>query len=110
MLNRKSQSTSQTSSLLPGSSNSISSNNYEYKDGFTVSNIKKMFACYKKLINFLLNKYYCLKENASSDQSMKANIGSHWICPANIVEYRGLVKTLVGGAKTITWGFISSKV
>lgn len=39
MLNRKSQASSQSSSLSPGSSNSIGNNNYEYKDGFTVSNI-----------------------------------------------------------------------
>ncbi|XP_017462467.1 PREDICTED: transcription-associated protein 1 [Rhagoletis zephyria] len=49
-------------------------------------------------------------ENGSTDQAMKMSlIGNQWLCPANIVEYRGLVKTLVGGAKTITWGFISSK-
>jgi len=45
------------------------------------------------------------------EQSSKLiGAGNQWVCAMSVNEYRGLVKTLVGGVKTITWGFISSKV
>ncbi|TMW44508.1 hypothetical protein DOY81_004448 [Sarcophaga bullata] len=53
------------------------------------------------------------KENIAdntSDPISKTNLaGNQMLCSLNIVEYRSLVKTLVGGVKTITWGFLSSK-
>ncbi|XP_070134948.1 transcription-associated protein 1 isoform X3 [Drosophila bipectinata] len=35
--------------------------------------------------------------------------GSQWVYSVNVAEFRSLVKTLVGGVKTITWGFFNSK-
>ncbi|XP_037947653.1 transcription-associated protein 1 isoform X2 [Teleopsis dalmanni] len=49
-------------------------------------------------------------ENFTSEiKSNSTTNGNHWTCSVNIVEYRSLVKTLVGGVKTITWGFTNSK-
>ncbi|KAH8272038.1 hypothetical protein KR018_007399 [Drosophila ironensis] len=49
-------------------------------------------------------------EQLSTEQQTKsfAN-GTQWICSVNVAEFRSLVKTLVGGVKTITWGFFNSK-
>ncbi|KAL9917178.1 transcription-associated protein Nipped-A isoform 1-T1 [Glossina fuscipes fuscipes] len=50
-------------------------------------------------------------ESTTTEQTSKTNIiGNQMLCSLNVVEYRSLVKTLVGGVKTITWGFVSSKV
>lgn len=49
------------------------------------------------------------KDQLGSDQT-KTTAGSQLICSVNVAEFRSLVKTLVGGVKTITWGFFNSKV
>ncbi|XP_044571244.1 transcription-associated protein 1 isoform X4 [Drosophila ananassae] len=51
-----------------------------------------------------------LKDDQLSNEQAKtfAN-GSQWVYSVNVAEFRSLVKTLVGGVKTITWGFFNSK-
>nr|NP_001303335.1 Nipped-A, isoform F [Drosophila melanogaster]ABI31023.2 Nipped-A, isoform F [Drosophila melanogaster] len=48
-----------------------------------------------------------LKDDISNIQVSAS--GSQWIYSVNVAEFRSLVKTLVGGVKTITWGFFNSK-
>ncbi|EDW01948.1 GH20167 [Drosophila grimshawi] len=50
-----------------------------------------------------------LKEDQlGSDQAKMSTTANQIACTA-VAEYRSLVKTLVGGVKTITWGFFNSK-
>jgi len=46
----------------------------------------------------------------SSEQAKASASGLQWVNSVNVAEFRSLVKTLVGGVKTITWGFFNSKV
>lgn len=48
-------------------------------------------------------------ETPAAEQNKLCSIGFPAPNSMNVVEYRSLVKTLVGGAKTITWGCVSSK-
>ncbi|XP_026839331.1 transcription-associated protein 1 isoform X2 [Drosophila erecta] len=48
-----------------------------------------------------------LKDDISNIQASAS--GSQWVYSVNVAEFRSLVKTLVGGVKTITWGFFNSK-
>ncbi|ALC42664.1 Nipped-A [Drosophila busckii] len=48
-------------------------------------------------------------EQLGTDQNKQSPSGSQLACSFNVAEYRSLVKTLVGGVKTITWGFFNSK-
>ncbi|KAH8404548.1 hypothetical protein KR009_006495 [Drosophila setifemur] len=51
-----------------------------------------------------------LKDDQLSNEQAKASANGHqWIYSVNVAEFRSLVKTLVGGVKTITWGFFNSK-
>ena len=53
---------------------------------------------------------YVFQDNLGGDQSKISQTGSQLVCSVNVAEFRSLVKTLVGGVKTITWGFFNSKV
>ncbi|XP_013100353.2 transcription-associated protein 1 [Stomoxys calcitrans] len=55
------------------------------------------------------NKETAIIDTAADAISKNQLTGNQMLCSLNIVEYRSLVKTLVGGVKTITWGFVSSK-
>uniref|UniRef100_A0A1A9WAC6 Transformation/transcription domain-associated protein n=1 Tax=Glossina brevipalpis TaxID=37001 RepID=A0A1A9WAC6_9MUSC len=60
--------------------------------------------------NALDSKESIIETSSAEPTSTKTNIiGNQMLCSLNVVEYRSLVKTLVGGVKTITWGFVSSK-
>ncbi|XP_034140404.1 transcription-associated protein 1 isoform X2 [Drosophila guanche] len=48
-------------------------------------------------------------KDLSSEQAKASASGAQWVCSVNVAEFRSLVKTLVGGVKTITWGFFNSK-
>lgn len=62
------------------------------------------------ILSFIfLSLFTTFKDQLVSDQS-KTTTGSQLICSVNVAEFRSLVKTLVGGVKTITWGFFNSKV
>ncbi|XP_037728555.1 transcription-associated protein 1 isoform X7 [Drosophila subpulchrella] len=51
-----------------------------------------------------------LKDDQISNEQAKASAsGLQWVNSVNVAEFRSLVKTLVGGVKTITWGFFNSK-
>ncbi|XP_070855285.1 transcription-associated protein 1 isoform X6 [Drosophila suzukii] len=51
-----------------------------------------------------------LKDDQMSSEQAKASAsGLQWVNSVNVAEFRSLVKTLVGGVKTITWGFFNSK-
>ncbi|XP_041565949.1 transcription-associated protein 1 isoform X6 [Drosophila elegans] len=51
-----------------------------------------------------------LKEDQISNEPAKSSgTGIQWVNSVNVAEFRSLVKTLVGGVKTITWGFFNSK-
>lgn len=61
----------------------------------------------------IFNEQYLivLKQDINSgDQSKSSASSNPMLSPLNLAEYRNLIKTLVGGVKTITWGFMSSKV
>ncbi|XP_041675576.1 transcription-associated protein 1-like isoform X2 [Drosophila eugracilis] len=45
-----------------------------------------------------------------NEQARSTATGSQWVNSINVAEFRSLVKTLVGGVKTITWGFFNSKI
>ncbi|XP_041564876.1 transcription-associated protein 1-like isoform X3 [Drosophila elegans] len=52
-----------------------------------------------------------LKEDQISNEPAKSSgTGIQWVNSVNVAEFRSLVKTLVGGVKTITWGFFNSKI
>ncbi|XP_046866072.1 transcription-associated protein 1 [Drosophila willistoni] len=51
-----------------------------------------------------------LKDDNIGEQAKTPSAGSQWVCSVNVAEFRSLVKTLVGGVKTITWGFFNSKI
>ncbi|XP_043949741.1 transcription-associated protein 1 isoform X4 [Drosophila biarmipes] len=48
-------------------------------------------------------------DQISNEQSKTSASGLQWVNSVNVAEFRSLVKTLVGGVKTITWGFFNSK-
>ncbi|XP_023171663.2 transcription-associated protein 1 [Drosophila hydei] len=51
-----------------------------------------------------------IKDDQLGSDQTKTTAGSQLICSVNVAEFRSLVKTLVGGVKTITWGFFNSKI
>ncbi|XP_044312545.1 transcription-associated protein 1 isoform X1 [Drosophila rhopaloa] len=57
----------------------------------------------------LINVADLKDDQISNEQTKSYGTGSQWVNSVNVAEFRSLVKTLVGGVKTITWGFFNSK-